>query len=224
MMRTEQSAGKNRFGTWAVWGLLIGFPLLQILVAEPIIDWGRRDGGRGWLEFFGWLLVYEWALFAILRRDLSRRGLGLVDVGFPHFAKREKWILVGVTASFILFVIWVGDSSSPRIVNGPWVIPKLFEEKLLMIAVAWTAGICEETIFRGYLYHALRRMGRSVGAAVVITTASFVMIHGLHQPPTLFLFRIVAGLGLSALYLWRGSLKAPILVHVLVDAQLALST
>jgi membrane protease YdiL (CAAX protease family) len=223
-MGSEARGGHGQpFDRWIVLGILIGFPLAQILLGGRVIEWARASQGRGWLEFFAWILALEWALFWVVLRDLRLKGLELSAVGFPSFSTRERIALVSVAFALVTFVMVVGDSTSARIVDGPWIVPRSLVEKLVMLAVAVTAGVCEETIFRGYLFHGLRRMGLGVGTAVTLSTISFVFIHGPEQPAGLLAFRAGAGFGLAGLYWWSGSLKLPILVHTGVDAQLALS-
>lgn len=224
MGRGARGPHGQRFDRWVVLGILLGFPLAQVLLGGRVIEWGRTlQGGRGWIEFFAWILILEWTLFWVLLQDLGRKDLKLSVVGFPSFSKRERAILVGIAFMFLAFVLVVGDSTSARILDGPWILPRSVTEKLLMLAVAVTAGVCEETIFRGYLFHGLRRMGLGAVIALALSTTSFVFIHGAQQPGALLAFRAAAGLGFAGLYHWSGSLKLPMLIHIAIDAQLALS-
>ena len=102
-------------------------------------------------------------------------------------------------------------------------LPRTMLEKLWMLPVAFTAAVCEETLFRGYALVELRRRGLPVVLAVVVSTISFTFIHGLAQAPVLLVFRVLAGLGFCGLALWRGNLRAAIVVHFLVDASLVIS-
>lgn len=208
---------------WVVLGILIGFPLVQVLVAGRVIEWGQASFGRGWFPFFIWIVLLEWALFAFLLSDLRRAGLTLGSVGVPRISRREGWVSVGVGVLLMTIVAVVGDSTSARIVDGPWILPRLVEEKLFMLLVAVTAGVCEETIFRGYLFHGLRDLNVGAGTAVLLSTLSFVLIHGLEQPIVLVVFRACVGLVFAGLYAWSGSLRLPIALHIAFDAQLALS-
>ena len=135
-----------------------------------------------WFAFFVWVVVLQWGAFLIVRTDLRTHGLRLVDIGVDGLGKREWMILGTIAAAMAVFVVAVGDSTSARIVEGPWVFPRLLQEKLLMIVVAATAAVCEETIFRGYLFHGLRSMKFHTAAAVGVASTSFVFIHGFDQP------------------------------------------
>jgi membrane protease YdiL (CAAX protease family) len=216
--------GEGHFSPWVTTLLLVGFPLIQILLAGPIIEWGRRQGGRGWITLFSWIFAMEWSLFVVVIANLRAGGMTLLDIGWPRFGKAELWAYGTFMAVLVAVVLWVGDSSNTHVVQGPWILPRTVSEKLLMLGSAFTAGVCEETMFRGYLYHGLRRVGWPPAVAVGAATVSFVLIHGLEQPAALLVARAALGLAFALLYLWRGSLRLPILIHTVLDAQLAFAT
>ena len=86
-----------------------------------------------------------------------------------------------------------------------------------MVAVI-TAGVFEETAFRGY---ALERLAPYVGgrwAAATLTLVLFALAHAsavgtAHLPPIL----IVGGL-VTLLYLWRRDLLLNMIAHSTIDA------
>ncbi len=80
---------------------------------------------------------------------------------------------------------------------------------LMALAAVVVAPVCEEIIFRGYLYPAAKRFaGRWV--AFFASAAVFAMAHGtLPQLPMLFLL----GLTLALSYELTGSIWAPIAIH-----------
>ena len=73
------------------------------------------------------------------------------------------------------------------------------------------APVAEELFFRGLLYGFFRRWGWT--AALVISTACFVLAHGWpRQPPVA---QLLGGVIFAAAYETSGSLAAPMVVHVL---------
>ncbi|MGJ8633954.1 MAG: CPBP family intramembrane glutamic endopeptidase [Luteolibacter sp.] len=98
---------------------------------------------------------------------------------------------------------------------------KLFQDEkdpLILILMAFTAAIvapiCEEIVFRGYLYPAAKKF---VGPWVAgfCTALIFSAAHG-GLAPLLPLF--IFGLALVALYEWTGSIWAPIAAHFLFNS------
>lgn len=223
-MAIHVQAPKNSPPRWIpILAVLLGLPLVQILVTPWIIDTAQAAYGRPWFAFFGWIVLLEWALVAFVVWDLRSRGESLGSIGWPGVNRNDVVVLLAIAVAAAAFIGWVGDSTSPRIVDGPWILPRTQFEKWAMLGVAFTAGLCEELLFRGYLFTALKQRGWATGLVVAASLLSFVMIHGLHQGAGMFALRLGAGVVLFALYWWRGNLRAAIAVHMAVDAQLALS-
>ncbi len=83
---------------------------------------------------------------------------------------------------------------------------------LISITAVFLAPVFEELLFRGF---ALEILGRRLGTtpALVLSSAIFALVHGEAFIP-LFLL----GLAFGWLYVWRGSLWAPIGAHFLNNA------
>ncbi len=83
------------------------------------------------------------------------------------------------------------------------------------VALAITAGVCEELLFRGYLgwvlAHWLGNWGGQAGAVVV-----FALAHA-YLGRTAIVRALLAGVVVAVLYLWSGSLLPSILLHALID-------
>jgi len=109
-----------------------------------------------------------------------------------------------------------------------WPMPELFKQlyidaitahspaelMMLVVAVALIPGACEEVAFRGYFQQVFAcEYGSRRG--VVIAAALFAVIHfNPWHLPALFLI----GLYLGYLFVWTGSLWAPILAHATNNA------
>jgi membrane protease YdiL (CAAX protease family) len=84
------------------------------------------------------------------------------------------------------------------------------------VALVVIVAIAEETIFRGYLL--LRFMGLGMGktSAVVLSSAIFAVGHGYEGSAGLATVGVM-GVLFAVVYLWRGSLVAPMVMHFLQD-------
>lgn len=91
----------------------------------------------------------------------------------------------------------------------------IFESLLGLVLVAVVA-FTEETVFRGYLMLRFRQLTSSETLAVILTTFIFAFGHGYEGTAGV---GTVAFLGLvfALVYLWRGSLVAPMTMHFLQD-------
>lgn len=79
------------------------------------------------------------------------------------------------------------------------------------LGLAALSGVGEELFFRGAMQPTLGLLG---------TTLLFAVVHSGPSRIYLFwtLFALLGGLGLGALFEWRGSLLAPIVAHAVVNA------
>jgi membrane protease YdiL (CAAX protease family) len=89
-------------------------------------------------------------------------------------------------------------------------------EVALAIALVIIVALVEETIFRGYLM--LRFQGSHMGplAAAVLSSVIFSLGHG-YEGAAGVITVFYMGLIFALLYLWRGSLVAPVIMHFLQD-------
>jgi membrane protease YdiL (CAAX protease family) len=97
-------------------------------------------------------------------------------------------------------------------------IPSLRLEWLAVVVSATSAGICEETGFRGYMQRPLeQRLGAPV--AILISSFFFMALHLTKDWATLGMVPIIFGAGvLLGLLAWSsGSLVPGILGHILMD-------
>jgi membrane protease YdiL (CAAX protease family) len=91
-------------------------------------------------------------------------------------------------------------------------IPQFVLAGFLVLVVA----VAEETIFRGYLILRLRTATGSTAAAVVLSSVIFTLGHGYEGAAGMAAVGTL-GLILAAVYIYRGSLVAPIVMHFLQD-------
>ena len=88
----------------------------------------------------------------------------------------------------------------------------------LRVLAVLTAGIVEETLFRGY---AVTRLARLTGSLLLAGSLSSLVFAALHLPvwgagPSLSFF--IGGLATTAFFVWRRDLMAMIIAHVAIDA------
>jgi membrane protease YdiL (CAAX protease family) len=104
----------------------------------------------------------------------------------------------------------------------PGLLPNTAIERSAWIAVSLTAGICEEVLFRGFLLRFLHEggLGLPAGAALLASSLAFGLGH-VYQGAKGVLSTTIAGLAFGLLFLLSGSLIACIVLHVLLDLQLA---
>jgi membrane protease YdiL (CAAX protease family) len=88
---------------------------------------------------------------------------------------------------------------------------------LLAVVLVLVVAVAEETIFRGYLIRRFSAVMASPAWAVVLSSALFAIGHGYEGTSGLVTVGFM-GLVFALIYLWRGSLVAPMVLHFLQDA------
>jgi membrane protease YdiL (CAAX protease family) len=101
-------------------------------------------------------------------------------------------------------------------------LPATSAERWLFIAVSLTAAICEETLYRGYLFNYLVGDWR-LGAvtALLLQAGAFGLGHCYQGVRGVFLTAFL-GAWFALIYLATGSLLLPVLCHAAIDLRILL--
>lgn len=151
-----------------------------------------------------------------------RSGDGLAGLGWRgRGAGREA--LLGV-ALFVPF--YLGASALETLLRQlgfgglteipPYLVPRGPAQYALALLLLGIVAVAEESIFRGYLILRLRAVTGSTAAAVAVSTTVFALGHG-YQGSVGVITVGAMGLVFALVYLWRGSLVAPVVMHFLQD-------
>ena len=171
-------------------------------------------------------IVSQWTLLALLLatwlsagRPLSGLGTGLtLDAGFAA--------ALALTAAGVVLLlrqlraVQAADRESLgrfRSQLGPLeiILPAKESELQRFTWLSLTAGIVEETLWRGYLFWYLLHY-MPLWSAALVSTLAFGMAHayqGIANVPKI----IAVGAVFAILYMLSGSIWLPILMHALVD-------
>jgi membrane protease YdiL (CAAX protease family) len=96
-------------------------------------------------------------------------------------------------------------------------MPSTPRERLLFTAVAISAGVCEEVVFRGWLLCTLHNVVGLKGTTLVLVAAAGFGLAHFYQGATGVIGTALAAILFTFFYVQSGSLLLPILLHVLVD-------
>ncbi len=176
----------------------VGFPLTATIVISHDL------GLLGLVLFFLWRNREPWASIGWVSRNVG------VDVGFgivlfvPFFFG---------TAALESVLQQLGLSSPPM---PSYLQARNMTQGILGALLVVVVALAEESIFRGYLLLRLTTATRSTVAAVLISSAIFSIGHGYEGSVGLVTVGAM-GAVFAIIYLWRGSLVAPIVMHFLQD-------
>jgi membrane protease YdiL (CAAX protease family) len=183
-----------------------------------------------------------------LRFDPARFNparLELKDTSFSHWwhslrGPMEWSFLMGVVSGVALAVVaslWISlrmkrrrvaqaNRASPTrkrkvLPDFRDLIPVSARERWLFAAVAISAGICEETVFRGWLLETLHGVIGLKGGMMVLAAAAIFGLGHHYQGIAGVIVTSLLGLVLCGLYVGTGTLLVPMALHVLIDLRFA---
>jgi uncharacterized protein len=213
---------------WDFWVIVVflgvvipwrGHARLKKLLALPAVDTREK------LALYAATIGFQWALCGVvawrsIAHGLTAQELGLGFVGWIGnvSAGLAGAILVGGLQWLNLRRIGRMDGAAPELLRklASRLLPVTLIEYLPYSALAVTAGICEEFIYRGFLLAALFRAGLPVWAVVVLTSALFGLAHAYQGRAGILstgIFGVVLALGRLAF----GSLVPVMLWHAGLD-------
>ncbi len=181
-----------------------------------------RGGGGVTASYAAFGLVLHWSILGVLlaivvygeRRPPSSIGIRRLT---PWTVPIGLLAGIGLTACSPPIAALEAALSIPR--GDSAMADALFALPLVLrVALAITAGVYEETLFRGYAVERLIALTGSRWLAGLVSVIAFTLAHwsywGLAQ---LFPIAIVGTL-VTALYLWRRNLAINIIAHATTDA------
>ena len=125
------------------------------------------------MRFYAVTLLYEWFLFVLVLAGVRRSGASVLIVLGEHWHSvrqvlRDIGIAVGfwIVAAMLLWIFGWPLRIAPLGRNAS-MLPERGIELTCWIALSVTAGICEETIYRGYLQRQFMALTKSAPAGIL---------------------------------------------------------
>ncbi len=168
------------------------------------------------------IMLRDAALVVLVVYFLWRNGERFSLLGW-RWRHRARELLLGC-ALFVPFTYVVGNIEHVFVAAGlsvpkhppTFLIPHGAAEVALATTLLIVVAFSEETIFRGYLLLRLKTATRSTAGAVLIAAVIFSVGHGYEGTAGVATVGVM-GILLALVYLWRGSLVAPMAIHFLQD-------
>jgi uncharacterized protein len=177
------------------------------------------------LSIYASTIAFQWVLASVVAWRCYARGVGANDLGLiVHTPAKTAVVSIGLLLIFGLFQ-YAGirrmaardASSSSRLRQiSMRLMPRSSVEALTFVSLAATASLCEEFLFRGFVFAVVAHATASLTLAVVGSSALFAFAH-LYQGKRGLITTFIVGLLLAASRLWAGNLVPAIAGHLLVD-------
>jgi membrane protease YdiL (CAAX protease family) len=166
-------------------------------------------------------IIFEWATVVWVWFGVRRKGVRVRELVAGQWPN-ARFVLVDILLGGGLWVLWVGISRIENSLLGPnhaldaIPYPVGLLESILAVAVAISAGFCEEIVFRGYFQRQFRALSGSALIAVLLQAMVFGVSH-IYQGVRLASMVVLYGMLFGVLAVWRRSLRPGIIAHVWSD-------
>ena len=177
------------------------------------------------LRLYTSTVFIQWALVFATIFVLRTMGGGLADLGERVGSSTTTTIatvmLVGgfaIISTFTLRSLARAKASDlpPHVHRTARFLPVDRVEGVGFVALALTAGICEEILYRGWLFKHLEALSGNEWIAIVVSSIVFGLGHA-YQGRNGMIASGVLGLLLGSVVSWTGSLVPGQILHVIVD-------
>ena len=175
------------------------------------------------LRFYLPTMIWEWLAFAYIYWGVRRHGKTFADMAGPRWQNAAQFFIDVALAlgTWVVSLIVLGAVSHLLHATGSIQAAKLIAphgllEDLTYLALVITAGICEETIFRGYLQRQFVALFRNAPLGVLASAILFGAGHvyqGVRPAIVIVVFGLIFGILAEA----RRNIRPGILMHAWQD-------
>ena len=209
-----------------VLGVLVpwrGAVRVKRLLAQDALTTSQR------LSLYASTIAFQWLLVAVIlwrsfSRHLSPNELGLVVSGVW-----KTWSVALVVTGLLCMNQWAGVRKMARLPPSQRgflfqftqkIMPQHPSEAFVFVALACTAGLSEEFVYRGFVFAVFSRAFAETPFAgffaAAVSSAWFAMAH-LYQGRRGIITTFIVGLLFSILRIWTGNIMPAIAGHIGVD-------
>jgi CAAX protease family protein len=197
---------------------------IQIGIALALLVQARQSpstpsGSR--IPLYLGLIAVEFALAWFVAIGVRAHGHRVIDVAGRRWRKATDAIFdllcaLGIVPLLGFLGALLFELFGPWVTTTGFLLPKSWVESLVWIAVSIAAGICEETVYRGYLQRQLWSFTKSLPAAILLQAVIFGTGH-IYQGWKPAVVTAFYGLVFGLLAAWRRSVVPGVIAHSVVD-------
>jgi uncharacterized protein len=212
----------------------VASPLHTILILAGLAVWtlgakilaGHMRAAANPNRVHGYLVTIciEWFFFLLVLMGVRLNGTSVfVVIGDRWQSARQVLRDIGIAAAFWVVatgLLWVFGRLlrvDQQGHNVQFMLPHGVAEMTLWIALSITAGICEETIFRGYLQRQFTALTTNAPAGILLSAAAFGAAHA-YQGFRMVILIALFGAMFGILAYWRGSVRPEMIAHAWQDS------
>jgi CAAX protease family protein len=196
---------------------------MKRLLSKPELTTADR------LSLYGSTIVLQWLIVAVVAWRCAARGVGPDELGLAGGDSWQvAWTSIVLTGLLCVNQV-VGLRKVSRMPEGKRgsvfaitekIMPRTSKETFVYAALACTAGISEEFLYRGFVFMAFVRtivnFGPPTGVAAILSSAWFSLAH-LYQGRRGIITTFVVGMIFISVRIWTGSLIPAVIAHIGID-------
>jgi membrane protease YdiL (CAAX protease family) len=211
----------------------VAAPLHTVLVLAAAGAWALRGAMQAdhlraavnlnRIGMYGRTMIYEWLLFGFVLLGVKLHGTPLLAVlGERWSSIRQVFRDIWIAVVFLVVSIFITSLLGGHVHGGgpdptvQFLLPHGGLELTVWMALSLTAGICEETLFRGYLQKQFMALTKNAPLGILLSAAMFGTAHAYQG----FAKAVQIGV-LGAMYgiftHWRRSVRPGMIAHTLQD-------
>jgi membrane protease YdiL (CAAX protease family) len=214
-------------GAWlhSASGLAVWLFTFVLVLIFPVADHLLYFRLRSTLRIYAWNILAEWSLAAACAWVIHKNGLTLADFG-ERLGNPSRTLIIAGLALVTIVVLTITSRMQARKVSPEELrkatahvrklLPTTGGERVVFIAVALTAGLCEEFLYRGWLLNVIAAATGSPWVALILSSILFGFAH-FYQGPQGMLGAAVLGIVFGTLFIASGSLFPVQALHALID-------
>src|SRR5260370_16233697 len=174
---------------WVFWLILLflgvavpwrGHVRLRRLLARPAIDTTEK------LTLYAATIAFQWLMLGVVAWRALARGLTPAELGLTGRLSPSVVVAGLLGAAIIGGLQWLNlwrmgkmEGAAPELMRqiSSRILPQSLVELLPYLALAVTAGVCEEFLYRGFAMAALSGAGLPVWGVGMVTSGLFCFAH-----------------------------------------------
>jgi membrane protease YdiL (CAAX protease family) len=198
-----------------------------LVIVFPIVDYLLYFHLKSTVGLYVWNILAEWSLVAGCVRVIHRNGLRVLDLGEwlgnPLRNLVVAGLLVVIIAALVVFKKGGSQKASAEQLSRAAskvrrLLPITRTERAIWVAVALTAGVCEEILYRGWLLNLFGNALGSVWVGLVISSIVFGAAHA-YQGRNGIIGTGVLGIVFGGVFVLSGALLLGQILHAGIDLQ-----
>ncbi len=209
--------------TWiSLFFLAIVYPLGSLSTVDDPIKLLESLDDTLRLILFVSTIVIQWFIFLLIFGTTFRENTGLAGLGFKRIRLVDFfWALAFLGASNVILsglAFILAKVGLPMHGEIELLLPQDATGRVVWFFLSLTAGICEETAFRGYLMTRLRLIGgfRNWTWPTIISAVVFGVCHAYQGLPGLIVITVYGAL-FSLLFVYTRTIWPVIIAHFFQD-------